>query len=111
MSDNENALNSQQELNRLSRKGLQETTEKTTVTMPGDRSNAFAIVVNSCANYNVYNVQMVVVGEAGTLPVEIGQEVEAVNLAEPFLQQGQLPAWTYAVMFRVVEKNVFYAPV
>ncbi|MCK4913014.1 MAG: hypothetical protein KAI59_04155 [Planctomycetes bacterium] len=111
MSDSENILNSQQELNRLSRKGLQETTEKAIVTMPGDRSNAFAIVVNSCANYNVYNVQMVEVGPAGTLPVEICQEVEAVNLAEPFLQQGQLPSWTYSVMFRAGEKNVFYAKV
>ena len=31
---------------------------------------------------------MVVVGAAGSLPVEIGQEVEAVNMAESFLQQG-----------------------
>ncbi len=54
---------------------------------------------------------MVVIGEAGSLPVEIGQEVKAVNLAESFLQQGQLAVGTYVVMFRVADKNIFYAPV
>jgi len=52
-----------------------------------------------------------VIGVAGSLPVEIGQQVQAVNLAEPFLEAGQLSAGTYAIMFKVGEKNVFYVPV
>ena len=84
--------------------------EISVVTSPGARTAAWAVKVKSNSSYNVYNVCMVVVGAAGSLPVEIGQEVEAVNLAESFLQQGQLPAGTYAVMSRVGEKYVFYAP-
>jgi hypothetical protein len=50
-----------------------------------------------------------VIGDAGSSPTEIGQQMQAVNLAESFTQQGTLPADTYAVMFRVADKNVFYA--
>jgi hypothetical protein len=45
------------------------------------------------------------------LPVEIGSEIETVNLAESFMADGGLPAGTYAVMSKVGEKYVFYAPV
>jgi hypothetical protein len=47
----------------------------------------------------VYLVRAVVIGEQG----------EAVNLAESFLNEGTLPAGKYAMMVRVGEKNVFYA--
>ena len=83
--------------------------EVSVVTSPGARAVAYAVKVKSNCSYNVYNVCMVVLGEAGTLPVEIGQQMQAVNLAESFLQQGQLEAGTYVVMFRVGDKNVFYA--
>jgi len=49
-----------------------------------------------------------VIGDAGSLPVEIGGEMQAVNLAESFLEDGQLSAGTYAVMSRVGDKNVFH---
>ena len=71
----------------------------------------FEIKVKGLSSYNVYNVCAVVIGDAGSLPVEIGAQMQAVNLAESFMQQGQLSAGTYAVMSRVGEKNVFYAPV
>jgi hypothetical protein len=51
------------------------------------------------------------IGEAGSLPVEYGSQMKAVNLAESFLQDGQLPAGTYVLMCRVGDKNVFYTPV
>ena len=85
--------------------------EVSVVTSPGARAAGWAVKVKSLFSYNVYNVRVVVIGDAGTLPVEIGAQTEAVNLAESFLQDGQLSAGTYAVMFRVGEKNVFYAPV
>ena len=104
-----NIINSQEVLERLCRKGSQETCEVSVVTSPGARTAAWAIKVKSHSSYNVYNVRMVVVGCAGSLPIEIGQQVQAVNLAEPFLEAGQLSTGPYAIMFKVGEKNVFYA--
>jgi len=111
MNNGANITNSQQVLERLCREGSEEMTEKSVVTSPGARATAWAVKVKSLSSYNVYNVRTVVIGDAGSLPVEIGQQTQAVNLAESFLQQGTLTAGTYAVMFRLGEKNVFYVPV
>lgn len=86
------------------------TGEVSVVTSPGARAAAWAVRVKSNSSYNVYNIVAVVIGDAGTVPAEIGQQMQAVNLAESFLEQGTLPAETYAVMFRVGDRNVFYAP-
>ncbi len=83
--------------------------ETSVVTSPGARAAAWAIKVKSLVSYNVYNVCAVQIGDPGSLPVEIGQQMQAVNLAESFLDQGTLPAGMYAVMSRVGDKNVFYA--
>ncbi len=100
---------SRQLLGRLVREGTGGVGEVSAVTSPGARAAAWAIKVKSHLSYNVYNVVTVVVGEAGTWPLEIGQQTEAVNLAESFETEGVLAAGTYAVMFRVGDKNVFYA--
>jgi len=83
--------------------------EVSTVASPGARAAAWTVKIKSHSSYNVYNVRTVEIGEPGSLPVEIGTQTKAVNLAESFLQQGQLAAGTYTVMFRVADKNVFYA--
>jgi hypothetical protein len=83
--------------------------EVSVVTSPGARAAGWVIKVKSHYSYNVYNVRAVQIGDPGSLPVEIGQQMQAVNLAESFLNQGTLPADTYAVMLRVGDKNVFYA--
>lgn len=83
--------------------------ETSVVTSPGARTTAWAVKVKSHFSYNVYNVRAVEIGEPGSLPVEIGQETQAVNLAESFLGQGTLPAGTYVLMCRVGGRNVFYA--
>jgi len=111
MSNGANIANSQEILERLSRQGSEGTGETSVVTSPGARAAAWAVKVKSLLSYNVYNVRAVVIGDAGTLPVEIGAQMQAVNLAESFMQQGQVSAGTYAVMSRVGDKNVFYAPV
>lgn len=82
--------------------------EVTTVASPGARAAAWAVKVKSLVSYNVYNVAVVVLGVPGALPIEIGQQVQAVNLAEPFMQQGTLPSGTYAIMFRFCDKNIFH---
>lgn len=109
MNNGMNVVDTQQLLERLARAGSQETGEVSVVTSPGARAAAWAVKVKSHSSYNVYNVRAVVIGDAGSLPVEIGGQMQAVNMAESFLQQGQLSAGTHVVMFRVGDKNVFYA--
>ena len=109
MNNGMNVVDTQQLLERLARAGSQETGEVSVVTSPGARAAAWAVKVKSHSSYNVYNVRAVVIGDAGSLPVEIGGQMQAVNLAESFLEDGQLSAGTYVIMFRVGEKYVFYA--
>ena len=104
-----NAIGSQQVLERLAREGSAGMQETSAVSSPGARAAAWAIKVKGHSSYNVYNVITVVIGAAGTVPVEIGQQTQAVNLAEPFEDEGTLAAGTFAVMSRVGDKNVFYA--
>ncbi len=85
--------------------------EISTVASPGAGQAGWAVKVKGNNSYNVYDVRAVVIGEAGSVPAETGGQMQAVNLAEPFLQQGQLAEGTYVAMLRVGDKNVFYAPV
>jgi len=101
--------NTQQIMGQLSRAPTQRISETEIVTSPGAGAVAWAVKVKSNSSYNVYNVITVMVGDAGTEPNEIGQQTQAANLAEAFDQQGTLAAGTYVVMFRVGNKNVFYA--
>jgi len=111
MNNGNSFSDSQQVLQRLARTGSQARLETFVVASPGARAAAWAVKVKSNSSYNVYNVRAVEIGEPGSLPIEIGQEMQAVNLAESFLQQGTLASGTYVLMCRVADKNVFYAPV
>jgi len=102
-------MDNQQILGRLAREGSQGLTEVSAVTSPGARAAAWAVKIKSHSSYNVYNVITVVMGAAGSVPVEIGQQTQAVNLGESFQAEGTLAAGTFAVMSRVGDKNVFYA--
>ena len=77
MSDEVNATNSQQFLDRLVRNNPSET-EVSVVTSPGARAAAWPIKIKSLSSYNVYNVIAVEIGETGSLPIEIGQQMQAV---------------------------------
>ena len=111
MSNGLDVINAQEILARLSRQSSQETNERSVVTSPGARAAAWAVKVKSNSSYNFYNVKVVEIGDPGSVPVEIGGQMEAVNLAESFTQSGQLSTGTYVVMSRVGDKYVFYAPV
>lgn len=102
-------MDNQQVLERLAREGSASVQEISAVTSPGARTAAWAIKIKSLSSYNVYNVITVTIGAAGSVPLEIGQQTQAVNLAEPFGSAGTLSAGTFAVMSRVGDKNVFYA--
>ena len=110
MSKQIDQANTQQTLEQLSRAPSQRTSETTIVTSPGAGVVAWAVKVKSNYSYNFYNVIAVVVGSPGTEPYEIGQQRQAANLAEPFDQQGTLAVGMIVLMFRVGNKNVFYAP-
>jgi hypothetical protein len=109
MNNGTNVADTQQLLERLARAGSQQTGEVSVVTSPGARAAAWAVKVKNLSSYNVYNVRAIEIGDPGSLPVEIGGQMQAVNLAESFLETGQLPTGTFAVMSRVGNKNVFYA--
>jgi hypothetical protein len=108
MSSAAEIIESQQALGRLSREGFAGVAEIAVVTSPGARTAAWAVKVTSLSSYNVYNVIAVAIHDPGAVPSEFGRQIQAINLAEPFTQQGTLPAGTYAVMSRVGDKNVFY---
>ena len=88
MNNGMNAVDTQQLLERLARTGSQQTGEVSVVTSPGARAAAWAVKVKSLSSYNVYNVRAVEIGDSGSLPVEIGGQMQAVNLAESFLETG-----------------------
>ena len=109
MSNSVNMIEGQQTLERLARQGSEQAQEISLVTSPGSRVAAWAVMVKSNFLYNTYNVVAVVIGVAGSEPVEIGTQTQAVNMAESYLQPGTLAAGTLAIMFRVGDRNIFYA--
>jgi hypothetical protein len=107
--DSRNMTDQQQLLAELARTGSENRQETSVVISPGARVTSWAVKVKSRVVYNVYKVRAVVMGVSGSIPSEIGEQIEAVNLAEPFLSEGSLAAGRYAIMCRVGESNVFYA--
>jgi len=104
-------VNVERLLARLARQGPQVQRDTSMVACPGAAAANWATKVKSLSSYNVYNMRAVVIDQPGSEPTEIGDEFEAVNLAESFTQSGSLAAGTYAVVCRVGNTNVFYAPV
>lgn len=76
---------------------------------PGGGTPFQPVKVKSCVSHNIYTVRAVTIEDPGVLPVEFGEPMEAVNLAEPFLEEGTLAPDTYAILCRLGEKNIFYA--
>lgn len=107
--DIRNFTDQQQLLAELAWAGSENRQEASIVVSPGARVTGWAVVVKSLAAYNVYDVRAVVMGSPGSTPLEIGETMQAVNLAEPFSSQGTVPTGKYAIMCRVGETNVFYA--
>jgi hypothetical protein len=107
--DERHVTDQQQVLADLARQGADNRKETSMVVSTAASTAAWAVKIISQVDYNVYSVQPVVLGAAGTLPLAVGAATEAFNLAEPFLSQGALSAGTYALMFRVGDKNAFYA--
>ncbi len=102
---------SSRELERLARCSSKEMQEISVVSSPGTKSLAFAAKIKSLSSYNVYNISMVELSGPGGEPAEVGNQMQAFNLAESFTSNGQLAAGTYVAVLRIGDKNIFYAPV
>ncbi|NLH42847.1 MAG: hypothetical protein GX448_13495 [Planctomycetes bacterium] len=83
--------------------------ETSTLVAPGTGVSAHAVTVKSLVHRNVYSVCAVVFGDPGAPPDEIGEPVEATNLAESCHDEGTLPEGACAIMLRLGEQYVFYA--
>jgi hypothetical protein len=92
-------------LARAQRQGPQE--ESTRVTASGASVPAWLIEVTGHVEYNLYEVRQVRIVMAGITPLALGgSTTQAFNVAESFTAAGSLSAGTFAVMWRVGEKNV-----
>jgi hypothetical protein len=107
--ENRHITEQQQLVAELARQGSESRRETSAVVSPGARIPARAVTIKSHAAYNVYMVRAVVIGDPGAIPMEIGEQMEAVNLAESFLSERTLVPGAYAIVTRVGEKHVFYA--
>ena len=99
----------QQVLADLARAGAEHRKEASVVVSPGTLPGAWAVKVTGHVAYNIYTVQPVILGDPGSIPIDVGQITEAVNLVESFTATGTLASGTYALMFRIGPKNVFCA--
>jgi len=81
------------------------------VVSPGARVQAFTCKVKSLVSHNVYKVRMVEIGDPGSQPVEIGSEMQAVDLSDDFSNPaGDVPIGSIVVVSRVGSKYVFNKP-
>lgn len=107
--DKRHITDEQQVLTSLSREAPANRKETSVVVSGSAGSAVWPVKVKSHVAWNLYRVRAVVLGEAGSIPVEIGQELEATNLAESFTGQGTLPAGAFAILFRAGQQYIFYA--
>jgi hypothetical protein len=81
------------------------------VVSPGARTEVFNCKVKSLVSHNVYKVRMVEIPAPGSLPIELGSEMEAVDLSDDFLSPaGDVPIGSIVVVSRVGGKYVFNKP-
>ena len=81
------------------------------VVSPGATVQVFACKVKSSVSHNLYKVRMVEIGPPGTLPVEIGDEMEAIDLSDDFSNPASdVSIGSIVVVSRVAGKYVFNKP-
>lgn len=85
--------------------------ESSFVTLTGGKATGFVARVISKYDRNHYYVRIVEVGILGSVPIAMGDEFIAVNVAESFTAQGNLPAGTYVIIFKIGNYYCFYVPV
>ena len=109
MADSLPEIDLQEELARLSRApALQLKNEHIIVAASGTAPAAWSIEVVENVEYNLYEVRQVCIGAPGESPAALGgSTTQAFNIAESFISAGSISAGTFAVMWRIGDKNVF----
>lgn len=109
MSDYSIDIDVQEQLSRLTRSAAAVNQgEQNRVTRTGAAPPAWVVKVESLVEYNIYQIQQVSLSAPGASPAPITGGIQAVNIAESFTSPGTISTGTYAVMWRVGDKNVFY---
>lgn len=110
LADVAGGLDLQEQMARLKRregKGIPD--ESALVTATGAAPAAWTVEIVENVQKNLYTVRQVKILSVGVSPVTVGgSDTQAFNLAESFLAAGQLSVGTYAVMWRVGDRNVIY---
>lgn len=101
--------NSQQLIEQLSRSSGA-LNESSFVTSTGGKAAGFVAEVISKYDRNRYYVKIAEVGILGAVPIAMGNQFIAVNVAESFTAQGSLPAGTYVIISKIGDYYCFYAP-
>jgi len=83
--------------------------EKEVVATSGTIAEIFAAQIKSRKLYNVYSVQPVLIKAIGESPIEVGDQVEAVNVAESFLYPGNAEIGLYVLVYVSQGRFVFWA--
>lgn len=110
MSETAHPIDLQEQLSRLYRGNTDRIkSEHSLVSATGAAPAAWTIKILGLNSYNLYDIQQVQITTIGVTPSTVGgSDTTAFNLAEPFNAPGSVAAGTYAVMWRVGNKNVFY---
>jgi len=102
-----NITNREQLLNQLSRESVERQPD-TILSSPGEGAVAWLAKIQSNSSYNIYNVVSVELDDAGSEPVTTDMLAQAINIAEPFDQQGTLANGTYVVIYGISGNYVFH---
>jgi hypothetical protein len=82
-----------------------------TVISPGPSQQVFVCKVKSLISHNFYNIVMVEIGDPGSIPTEIGDQLQAVDLTDDFLNPASdVPLSSIISVARVGTKYVFQKP-
>jgi hypothetical protein len=103
------AQNQQQQIEQILRRSLPPD-ENAVVSSAGGKLAGFVAKVIQRQEYNYYTVKAVDIDCVGDFPTVIGNEITAVNVAESFIAQGNLPAGRYVIIFRIGNVYAFYSP-
>lgn len=99
----------QQVLAELAREGIANRQETSSLVSPGVGAGPWAVKVLAHVEYNLYTVRRVIIEDVNTNPTEVGEPMEAFNLAEPFTATGTLAPGTHAILHRLGTHYAFQA--
>ncbi|MHC4214138.1 MAG: hypothetical protein ACYSWP_12265 [Planctomycetota bacterium] len=81
------------------------------VISPGASQQVFACKVKSLVSHNFYNVVMIGIGDPGSIPIEIGDQFQAVDLTDNFINPASdVPLGSIVSVSRVGSKYIFQKP-